>query len=349
MQARLKDLGLKVGNLEPGPYNHIIDVPGGLGVAHRSYRDPKRGVCTGFTVIQTSPQVAARRAAGVHALNGAGEMTGSYQIREWGYLETPILFTNTPSVGRGYEAISQWMMKKNAAIGNEINVMIPVVGECDDSALSDPRVKAWGDIEVAEALDESLAIAQGRAKPSAESLAQGAVGGGTGTACFELKAGIGSASRRIKVRGREYAVGVLLQTNFGHRHQFTFLGKNIGPSLKQQLPTTHREGSCVGVLATDAPLAPAALERLAVRMGMGLARTGSHAHHGSGEIFLAFSTAEKTEIDLGWEAQDFNPFFWAAVEATEESVYNSILNARSVETSRGAAWAIDAESLASIR
>lgn len=345
MQARLKDLGLKVGVLEPGPLNHIMDVPGGVGVAHRTYRDAKRGVCTGFTVIQTSAEVAARRAAGVHALNGAGEMTGSYQIREWGYLETPIVFTNTPGVGRAYEAASQWMMKKVPQIGNEINVMIPIVGECDDSALSDPRVKAWGDAEVAEALDESLALAQGRAKPSAEALAQGSVGGGTGTACFELKAGIGSASRRVKVRGRQYTVGVLLQTNYGHRHQFTFLGKNVGPDLKMPLPTVHREGSCVGALATDAPLPPPMLERLAVRMGMGLARTGSHAHHGSGEIFVAFSTAEKAEIDLHWESDDFNPFFWAAIEATEESVYNSILNAQHASTSRGSAPAIDIPAL----
>lgn len=334
MQRTIKDLGFKVGQLERGPLNHILDVPGGVGVAHRSYRDPARGVCTGFTVIQTAAQPLARRAAGVHALNGAGEITGSFQIREWGCLETPILFTNTPSLGRGYEAVSQWLMNKVPAIGGELSVIIPVVGECDDSILSDPRAKPWGDAEVAEALDESLALAQGKAKPTAATLAQGDVGGGTGTMCFELKAGVGSASRIVELKGRKYTVGVLLQTNFGLRHQFSFLGKNIGPALKEPLPKQHREGSCVGVLATDAPLGPKALERLAVRMGLGLARAGSHAHHGSGEIFLAFTTAEKTELDLAWESAEWNPFLWAAVEAAEESVYNSIFCAKTAENSR---------------
>ena len=343
MSRTLKNTELSIGSLERGPLNHIIDVPGGVGVAHRSYRDAKRGVCTGFTVIQTSAKPGARRSAAYHALNGAGELTGSLQISEWNYLETPILFTNTPSVGRAYEAVSQWMMQKLPEIGESETVVIPVVGECDDSILNDVRIKTWGDAEVADALDESLEVAAGKCKPTAEQLAQGDVGGGTGTTAFDLKAGVGSSSRRIKVRGTTYTVGVLLQTNFGKREQFIFKGQNIGPLLKKPLPKQHREGSCVGALATDAPLSSQALKRLATRMGLGLARTGSHAHHGSGEIFVAFSTAEKPVVDLSWDTEEWNPFFWAAVEATEEAVYNSIFNAKAVENSRAtvAALSID--------
>ena len=334
-----------VGSLERGPLNHIIDVPGGVGVAHRSYRDAARGMCTGFTVIQTSANPGARRSAAYHALNGAGELTGSLQIDEWNYLETPILFTNTPSVGRAYEAVSQWMMKKVPAIGETETVVIPVVGECDDSILNDVRLKAWGDSEVAAALDDALEVARGERKPTAEHLAQGDVGGGTGTISFDLKAGIGSASRRIKVRGASYTVGVLLQTNFGKREQFIFHSRNIGPQLKNPMPKQHREGSCIGVLATDAPLSSQALKRLATRMGLGLARTGSHAHHGSGEIFVAFSTAEKPIVDLSWDSDDWNPFFWAAVEATEEAVYGSIFNAKAAENVRATVSALSLDAI----
>src|SRR5436305_119181 len=133
--ATLEKLGISVGRYPRGPLNHIMDVPGGVGVAHRTYENAAQGVCTGFTVIQTSAAINQPRAAAVHALNGAGELTSTHQIREWGYLDTPILLTNTPSVGRGYEAVSRWMMTRKPTIGEDESVVIPVVGECDDSML----------------------------------------------------------------------------------------------------------------------------------------------------------------------------------------------------------------------
>jgi D-aminopeptidase len=162
---------------------------------------------------------------------------------------------------------------------------------------------------------------------------------------FELKAGIGSSSRVVTVQRNRYTVGVLLQANFALRGQLMVLGRNIGPGLKQPLPKSHREGSCVGILATDAPLGPHGLKRLAKRIGMGLARTGSHAHHGSGEIFLAFSTADKPGFPMDWESDAWNPLLQAAVEASEESVYNALLCAHPVNNARASVAALKIEDL----
>ncbi|MBI3554796.1 MAG: P1 family peptidase [Deltaproteobacteria bacterium] len=341
--ATIQELGFAVGVHGRGARNHIVDVSGGLGVAQRSFRDAKAGVCTGFTVIQVGSRLNQRCAAGLFALNGSGELTNSHTIREWGFLDTPIVLTNTPSVGRAYDGVSEWMMKRLPAIGESESVVIPVVGECDDSVCHDPRARVWGSKELESALDEALLVAEGKAQPSLEALAQGDVGGGTGMTTFELKSGIGSASRKIHCGKQEYIVGVLLQTNFGVREQLTVLGHNIGPVLSQPKPRIHREGSCVGILATDAPLSPLGLERLAKRMGLGLARAGSHAHHGSGEIFLAVSTASESRHALEWDGAEWNPLLQAAVEASEEAVYNSLLCARAVDNSRASVAALKAE------
>lgn len=343
---------LKTGTYDHGLHNHLLDV-GGLGVAHRSFCDPGQGVCTGFTVIQTAPVLLTRRAAGLHVLNGAGELTGSHQIREWGFLETPIVLTHTPGIGRAYDAVSQWMMRQDSRIGESAGVVIPVIGECDDSVLNDPRARPWGEPELSEALDEALQVARGQGLKK-DSLAQGGVGAGTGMVCFDLKAGIGSASRVVEVpRAKEdsstrYTVGVLLQTNFGLRQQLTVLGRPIGKLLKHPLPRIHREGSCIGILATDAPLGPLGLQRLATRMGLGLARTGGHAHHGSGEIFVAFSTNPDAKAFLDWETESWNPLFCAAIEATEEAVYQSLLHARPVENIRATVGALMEQELSEL-
>lgn len=342
--------GLKLGDHKPGALNHLLDVPG-VGVAHRTFRDPDRSICTGFTVIQPTPKLGQRCAAGVFSLNGAGELTNSHAVREWGFLDTPIVLTDTPSVGRAYDAVSEWMMRKNPAIGGDESVVIPVVGECDDSVLQDPRVRAWQSQEVFDALEEAVRCAQVArvgaqaltAAPQAigaSALAQGDVGAGTGMIAFELKAGIGSSSRQVTVAGKPYTIGVLLQTNFGLRDQLTVLGKNIGPKIKKPLPQKHVEGSCIGILATDAPLSPLGLERLARRMSLGLARTGSHAHHGSGEIFLALSTAREPRHELSWDRDQWNPLLQAAVEASEEAVYQSLVCANRVQNKRATVEAL---------
>ncbi|MBI3543166.1 MAG: P1 family peptidase [Deltaproteobacteria bacterium] len=336
---------MKVGVHPCGRDNHILDVPGGLGLAHRSFREPLNGVCTGFTVLQPSFELNRRRAAAVFALNAAGELTGTHQINEWGFLDTPITLTNTTSAGRAYDVVSQWMMRKVPAIGETSSVVIPVVGECDDSVLHDPRAAAWGGRELFDALDESHRLAEQNQSRTATlpraAFAQGDVGGGTGMIAFDLKAGIGSASRVVLVAGMQVTVGVLLQTNFGTREQLTVLGRNVGPSLKQELPRKHREGSCIGVLATNAPLSPLGLRRLAKRMSLGLARAGGHAHHGSGEIFLAFSTADRSTHELSWETDEWNPLLQSAVEATEEAVYGSLLGAKRVANARATVAALE--------
>lgn len=343
---------LRVGIHSCGSHNHILDVPGGLGIAHRSYRDPASGVCTGFTVIQPSAECGRRRAAAVFALNAAGELTATHQIDEWGFFDTPIVLTNTPSVGRAYDGVSEWMMRRDPGIGGARSVVIPVIGECDDSVLSEPRARAWGEAELFEGLEEALSRARAAREGGTDALpreafAQGDVGGGTGMITYDLKAGIGSASRVVTVAGRRVTVGVLLMANFGTRPQLTVLGRNIGPRLRKPLPRIHREGSCLGVLATDAPLSPLGLERLARRIGLGLARTGCHAHHGSGEVFLAFSTARESVHELGWEVSDWNPLLQAAVEASEEAVYNSLLSAHPVANSRATVAALTAGDLSS--
>jgi D-aminopeptidase len=342
----MRDLDLKVGIHERGSKNHLLDVTG-VGVAHRSVRDAAAGICTGFTVIQPSPALGDRKPAAVFALNGAGELTGSHQIREWGFLDTPIMLTNTPSVGRAYDAVSQWMMRKLPNIGADLSVVIPIIGECDDSVLHEPRARAWAEIDVVAALDEAWLISKGSA-PSGDAFAQGDVGAGTGTICFDFKAGIGSASRVVTVGEKKFTVGVMLQTNFGTREQLEVLGRPVGRLMKEPLPRQHREGSCIGVLATDAPLGPKGLERLATRIGVGLARAGGHAHHGSGEIFLAFSTSGEATHPLSWETEQWNPLLQAAAEAAEESVYNSLLSARAVENRRARVPALNGDEMAKI-
>jgi D-aminopeptidase len=234
-------------------------------------------------------------------LNGAGELTGSLQVREWGLLETPVYLTATMAVGRVYDGA----VAAAVAAGEE-DVVIPVVGECDDSWLSDPRAVHVEAADVARALD------------AAGPVEQGAVGAGTGMVCFGWKGGIGSSSRVV---GSGAVVGALVLANFGASRDLRIDGVPVG----RELPTPSSElpapaGSCIAVLATDAPLPAADLERLARRAGLGLGRIGSVAHHGSGEIFLALSTAAGPRSEL-------DDLFAAAVDATEEAVLNALWSA----------------------
>jgi D-aminopeptidase len=254
--------------------------------------------------------------AGVAVLNGAGELTGSHEIREWGQLETPIYLTATMAVGRVYDGAVDVAVRDDPRVGVD-DVLIPVVGECDDSWLSEARV-----VQV-EAVDAARAVDAASGWPFAE----GAVGAGTGMSCLGWKGGIGSASR---VAG-DHLVGALVLANFGSGHQLTIAGMPVGRHLPSQ-GRSKPAGSCIAVVGTDAPLGPAALERVARRAGLGLARTGSVAHHGSGEIFVAFSTsASGTEL----HGRDLDPLFAATVEATEEAVVNALWAAPDVTGREG--------------
>jgi D-aminopeptidase len=209
------------------------------------------------------------------------------------------------AVGRVYDGAVTVAMERDPRVGVD-NVVIPVVGECDDSWLSDPRVPHVKADDVAVAVSDASADFE-----------QGAVGAGAGMVCFDWKGGIGTASRR----GREHTVGVLLLTNFGSSEQLRVDGVPVGELLDERPDEAPDPGgSCIAVLATDAPLTPPQLERLARRAGLGLARAGSVAHHGSGEIFVAFATSG----ERSFPDRELNPLFQAAVDATEEAVLCSL-------------------------
>jgi D-aminopeptidase len=308
----LREHGLRIGELEPGPTTSIADVPG-VAVGHVTVG------CTGVTAVLPGPVEglwAEPVPAGVAVLNGAGELTGFLQISEWGVIETPVYLTATMSVGRVYDGAVAVAMAAEPRVGVEA-VVIPVVGECDDSWLNDPRA---AQVE-AEQVQRALADASG-----SQAVEQGAVGAGTGMVCFGWKGGIGSSSRATAAG---HTVGVLVLANYGDSSDLRIDGVPVGRELAAP-PSFGRDpaGSCIAVVATDAPLGPAQLSRVARRAGLGLARTGSVAHHGSGEIFVAFSTTTRTPRgEPGPPAlpdAELDPLFHATVDTTEEAVVNAL-------------------------
>ena len=288
---RLRDLGLRIGALEAGPANAITDVPG-VRVGHVTvWRDAPQVARTGVTAITPGTDLFRRPVpAGGAVLNGAGELTGYVALSEWGTIETPVYLTSTMAVGRIYDGAVAQAVADDPAVGLE-DVVIPVVGECDDSWLN---TAAPVQVEAADA-GRALAAASGGA------VAEGAVGAGTGMVCFDWKAGIGSASRVVPEA--EATVGVLVLANFGSAPNLRIDGVPVGRLLPGPgEPRSREAGSCIAVLATDAPLHGAQLQRLARRAGLGLARTGSVAHHGSGEIFVAFATTGRVGRGAAREA-----------------------------------------------
>jgi D-aminopeptidase len=334
---RAAQLGIRIGVLPSGPTGSIVDVPG-VGVGHTTvWRDEPappdgRGVArTGVTVIDPGGNLFHGPVpAGGAILNGAGECTGFVAIGEWGLLETPVFLTSTMQVGRVYDAACQLLMEEEPAIGVQ-DVIIPVVAECDDSFLNEARAMQVTVDDVGAALRAARDSAGGPAPD------EGAVGSGTGMTCLGYKGGIGTASRRTP---SGHTVGVLLMSNFGERERLTVDGLAVGRLLGAADPPAPSPSgrSCIVVVATDGPLDSAACVRLARRAGLGLARTGSIATHGSGEIFLSFATGLRAPRDAGRPPSGvapltgpaLDPFFAAVVEATEEAVLNSLLMARTV-------------------
>ncbi|HKA68896.1 MAG TPA: P1 family peptidase, partial [Actinomycetes bacterium] len=308
-----------------------------VGLGHttiwRDEPDPPRGrgvARTGVTVLDLGGNLFRSPVpAGGAVLNGAGECTGFLTAAEWGLIETPIFLTSTMQVGRVYDAAVELLIDEEPQIGED-HVIIPVVAECDDSFLSEPRRMQVGRQDVADALAAARASAGSAAPPP-----EGAVGSGTGMTCLGFKGGIGTASR---VLPGGHTVAAVVMTNFGERGRLTVAGVPVGrllPELPAGEPAAPPAGSCIAVLVTDGPLDHAGCARLARRAGLGLARTGSVATHGSGEIFLACATGLRAERDSAPErapllGSDLNSFFAAAVEATEEAVLNSLLMAPTV-------------------
>jgi len=309
---------VRVGELDPGASNSIADVEG-VRVGHvtvwRDEADPPEGRGVARTGITAIVPPSLPLPAGVAVLNGAGELTGSHEIREWGVLETPVYLTSTHAVGRVYDGAIGVAVRADARIGVD-EFVIPVVGECDDGYLSDART-----VHV-EAADVERAVQSATPWPFAE----GAVGAGTGMSCLGWKGGIGSASRTAD----GHTVGVLVLANFGTARQLTIAGVPVGRALAGR-GRPKPGGSCIAVVATDAPVSAASLERVARRAGLGLARIGSVGHHGSGEIFVAFSTSSRDDV----KGRALDPLFAATVEATEEAVLNALWAAPDVSGREG--------------
>jgi len=337
---RTADLGLRIGLLQPGPTASIVDVPG-VGVGHatvwRDEPEPPEGrgaARTGVTVIDPGGNLfRAPIPAGGAVLNGAGECTGFIAM-----LETPIFLTSTMQVGRVYDAACELLADEEPGIGTD-DVIIPVVAECDDSFLNDARRMQVTRDDVVVALRAARASAAASAAGAASAPGEGAIGSGTGMSCLGFKGGIGTSSRivpPIDGAGPAFTVGVLVMTNFGDRERLTVDGVPVGRLLPAApRPTAPPAGSCIVVVLTDAPIAAADCRRLARRAGLGLARTGSYASNGSGEIFVAAATGLRVPRGTAATtpavvAAGLNDFFAGVVEATEEAVLNSLLQAPTV-------------------
>ena len=352
-RARARDLGIAIGVLPTGPGNAITDVPGVLvGHCTVSWGDsslpPGQGPArTGVTAVLAhgGDLFHERVRAGVFAANGVGEIVGSTPIREWGLIETPILLTNSQSVGVTYDAAVRWMMGRDPRIGVE-DVAMPVVGECDDSLLNDARGMHVLPEHVHAALDSA----------SAGPVAEGCVGAGTGMVCYDFKGGIGTSSRIVRAYDAPFTLGVLALTNFGGRSRLAVDGVPVGREVTDLMPLEHNEGSCIVLCATDAPLSSRQCERLAKRCALGLAVTGSCASDSSGEIMLAFSTAARlprttsaplAHVRIGDDVT--GQLFEAAVDATAEAVVNSLCAAVTTDgRNRSRVFALPLDRLAEI-
>ena len=341
-RRRARDLGIGVGNYATGKHNAITDVRG-VQVGHttlvRGKGGPSRAgtgpVRTGVTaILPRSGNVYDQKAmAGGFVLNGAGELSGLTQIMEWGIIETPILLTNTLSVGTCSAAAVEYMVAAYPSIGREADVIIPVVGECDDSWLNDI---AGGHVHANHVHD---AIESARSGPVEE----GNVGGGTGMMTCGFKGGIGTASRRLPQELGSYTIGVLVMSNFGNREDLRVDGIPIGRMLAPRYAHIEERrssyGSIIAVVATDAPLISHQLSRLSKRVALGIGRAGSFAAHNSGEIVVAFSSANSVprqpqrpvyRLHVLHDGR-IDPLYQAAVEATEEAILNALCMATDMD------------------
>jgi D-aminopeptidase len=338
---RARDLGIIVGQYEPGPLNAITDVAG-VTVGHRTLirgdgaLKPGEGpVRTGVTVVIPRDDVWHQKVpAGAFVLNGTGEMTGLPWIAESGFLEYPVALTNTLNVPRVANGVISWMIRKYPGIGISDDTLTPVVAECDDGRLNDIQGRHVSEQDVMAALDGA----------TGGPVAEGTIGAGTGMVSYGFKGGIGTSSRRLPEQEGAYTIGVLVNANHGRRPELLVAGVPVGRLYDAASPLSHTvqpglaEGSIIIVIATDAPLDGRQLTRLAKRAALGLARTGSTARHGSGDFILAFSTgnviphypATPTYTQTHLADTHLNPLFAAAVETTEEAILNALVTATTV-------------------
>jgi D-aminopeptidase len=349
-RSRARDLGIVSGTLSPGPQNAITDVVG-VRVGHvtlvRGSGPLVRGmgpVRTGVTAVLPHEDnlFLSKVPAAATVFNGFGKSLGLMQIDELGQVETPILLTNTLNVGRVADALVAGILEQNPGIGvSTLGTVNAVVCECNDGYLNDIQGRHVGEQEV------RAALAQATTGP----IAEGNVGAGTGMIAYGFAGGIGTASRRLALEQGNYTLGVLVLANFGRRSDLLIAGIPVGRELEREsqspqetiAPPSERrdQGSVIVLIATDSPLDARQLGRLTRRVPLGLARTGTHMGHGSGDLAIAFSTAQRVPHDatplthtmtvLNEQHSALDALFLAAVEATEEAVLNALCAAQSIE------------------
>jgi L-aminopeptidase/D-esterase-like protein len=328
-KSRARALGIPFAG-EPGPHNAITDVAG----VEVGYATLIRGdgalvvgqgpVRTGVTAILPRGKGQAGKSviAGMFSLNGNGELTGSHWAAEVGRCDGPITITNTHACGLARDATIRWLVER----GLQEGWSLPVAGETYDGWLNDINGFHVTQADVFAALDSA----------AGGPIEEGSVGGGTGMIAFGFKAGSGTASRRAPAAGETWTLGAFVQANFGLREQLVIAGAPVGRALKDWTPDVRggaESGSIIAVVATDAPLLPHQLQRLARRTSLGVGRTGAVSGHGSGDIFIAFSTANQAAVDAGAEAitrydalpdAALNPLFEATIQAVEEAILNAM-------------------------
>jgi|TARA_B100001971_G_C18199576_1_gene543681 L-aminopeptidase/D-esterase-like protein len=336
-KPRARDLGISFDGIS-GPLNSITDVDG-VEVGHKTLirgdgklEVGKGPVRTGITAVLPRGKKYDPVFAGWYALNGNGEMTGTTWVEESGFLEGPVMITNTHSVGVVRDAVIEWQFKNSFfdPLPNEPDVFwaLPVVAETYDGDLNDINGFHVKKEDVFRALDSA----------NSGSVSEGNVGGGTGMVCHQFKGGIGTASRQLNEELGGYTIGVLVQANYGSRETLTISGVPVGKEISDFIPefksTDEGNGSIIVIVATNAPLLPHQLKRIARRVPMGIAKVGGYASNGSGDIFIAFSTAnsevsnreEKQKLEMLPNDQ-MSSLFLATVQATEEAIINALIAA----------------------
>jgi len=357
--VRARDLGIPFDG-EPGPLNAITDV-GGVEVGFTTLIEGEGPLKIGNGPIRTGVTIVHPRGrddtfeavwAGRFSLNGNGEMTGVHWIDETGAFSGPVAITNTHSVGLAHHAVLRWLIR-HRAFNRETHLwMLPVSAETCDEYLNDINGQHVAEQHVLDACNNA----------SAGPVAEGNTGGGTGMICYEFKGGTGTASRHCSINGETFTTGVLVQANFGSRPDLHIRGVPVGRHLTDHRlwktrSHAHAQGSIIAIAITDAPLMPIQLQRVARRIGLGVARTGTPGENGSGDIFLALSTGNEVsesgntvENTLRYlPNHELDPLFRATVEATEEAIINALVGAETMTGQGGhTVQAIDHEALQDI-
>lgn len=325
---------VKIGEYQTGIKNNICDVPGVL-VGHSTVIDEFNK--TGVTAIlpHNGNLFKEKVVAASDVFNGFGKSIGLVQLDELGTIETPIILTNALNASKVANGLISYMLKDNPEIGVTTSTVNPLVLECNDGSISQTQNRVLDESNVLEAI-----------KNASDDFLEGAIGAGTGMRCNGFKSGIGSSSRVIKIKDKEYVIGVLVNSNYGASNgsELIFNGRRLGGLIKDyNLAHEEDKGSIIIVVATNAPLDNRQLKRLAKRTELGVARTGSYGGHGSGDVMVAFSTANKVlqspsymeDAVVRFSDAYLNSFFKATVDATEEAILNSMLYAKPMKSYNG--------------